>query len=62
MKPFIKFDHRWFALGAIFSLFSLFAFVNGEWIWLMNLMFLGNLMFLMPVSSGKNPGGENTLS
>jgi hypothetical protein len=45
----IPFDHRWFALGSLFSLFSLNYFVNGDWRNLMFLMFLPNLIFLIPV-------------
>jgi hypothetical protein len=50
----LPFDHRWFALGSLFSLFSLFYFVNGDWRNLMFLMFLPNLIFLAPVQ-GRYP-------
>jgi hypothetical protein len=53
VRQFFTFDHRWFALCAVFSLFSLFVFVNGEWVWLMYLMFLLFLTYLIPVRSGR---------
>jgi len=38
--------HRWFALGAFFSLFSLVALVTGDVRWLSFLGYLGFLGFL----------------
>jgi hypothetical protein len=39
-------DPRWFALGALFSLFSLAAITTGDPNWLGFLSFLGFLVFL----------------
>jgi hypothetical protein len=58
MKWFMT-DPRRFAWGALFSVFSLFALVRGEWIWLLYLGFLGSLAFLAfprPADGADRPG------
>ncbi len=46
-------DRRWFAFGAIFSLFSLLAIPTGNIAWLTNVAFLGFLVFLLPEKTGR---------
>jgi hypothetical protein len=45
----LPFDRRWFAVGSVFSLFSLIAVFTGEWVWLTYLTFLLYLMYLVPI-------------
>jgi hypothetical protein len=43
-----KFDRRWFAFCAAFSMVSLLAIPTGDASWLIYLAFLGFLAFLVP--------------
>jgi hypothetical protein len=55
-----RFDRRWFALFALFSLGSLLAIPTGNWVWLTCLTYLTYLAYLIPAPAP--PDSETSIS